>query len=90
MAGQKRKTMSHTSETPADDQAGLPYRHSLDTGDCGALVLWAQSRLMEHGHYVGPLDGRYDLEVTKSVRELQAASGLKVTGVIDRKTWAAL
>jgi peptidoglycan hydrolase-like protein with peptidoglycan-binding domain len=90
MAGQKRKTMSHTSETPADDQAGLPYRHSLDTGDRGALVLWAQSRLTEHGYYDGPLDGRYDLAVSKAVRRLQGAEGLAVTGIIDRKTWAAL
>ncbi len=90
MAGQKRKTMSHTSETPADDQAGLPYRHSLDTGDRGALVLWAQSRLAEHGYYDGPLDGRYDLAVNKAVRRLQDAEGLAVTGIIDRKTWAAL
>ena len=90
MAGQKRKTMSHTSETPTDDQTGLPYRHSLDTGDRGSLVLWAQSRLAEHGYYDGPLDGRYDLPVNKAVRRLQNAEGLNVTGVIDRKTWAVL
>lgn len=90
MAGQKRKTMSHTSETPTDNQNGLPYRHSLDTGDRGALVLWAQSRLAERGYYDGPLDGRYDLAVNKAVRRLQDAEGLAVTGIIDRKTWAAL
>lgn len=90
MAGQKRKTMSHTSETPAEKQNGLPYRHSLDTGDRGALVLWAQSRLAEHGYYDGPLDGRYDLAVSKAVRLLQNSEGLNVTGVIDRKTWAVL
>ena len=90
MAGQKRKTMNHTSETPGDEQAGLPYRHSLDTGDRGPLVLWAQSRLAEHGYYAGPLDGRYDLAVNKAVRLLQNAEGLNVTGVIDRKTWAVL
>lgn len=90
MAGQKRKTMSHTSETPGSQKSGLPYRHSLDTGDRGALVLWAQSRLAEHGYYDGPLDGRYDLAVNKAVRRLQDAEGLAVTGVIDRKTWAVL
>lgn len=90
MAGQKRKSMSHTSETPTDRQAGLPYRHSLDTGDRGTLVLWAQSRLAERGYYDGPLDGRYDLAVSKAVRLLQNAEGLNVTGVIDRKTWAVL
>lgn len=90
MAGQKRKTMSHTSETPNEKQGALPYRHSLDTGDRGALVLWAQSRLAEHGYYDGPLDGRYDLAVNKAVRRLQDAEGLAVTGIIDRKTWAVL
>lgn len=90
MAGQKRKTMSHTSETPSDSDTGLPYRHSLDTGDRGALVLWAQSRLAERGYYDGPLDGRYDFAVNKAVRRLQDAEGLFVTGIIDRKTWAVL
>jgi peptidoglycan hydrolase-like protein with peptidoglycan-binding domain len=89
MAGANRKARTHTSETPADDSA-LPYRHSLDTGDRGVLVLWAQSRLTEHGHYDGPLDGRYDLAVTKAVRAFQGARDLAVTGVIDRKTWNAL
>lgn len=90
MAGVSRKARTHTSETPSDSNASLPYRHSLDTGDRGALVLWAQSRLTERGHYAGPLDGRYDLEVTKAVRSFQGASGLSVTGVIDRRTWNAL
>ena len=90
MATQKRKAMQHTSETPSETTTGLPYRHPLDAGDRGALVLWAQSRLAERGYYDGPLDGRYDLAVSKAVRLLQDAEGLAVTGVIDRKTWAAL
>lgn len=90
MAGANRKARVHTSETPVDSSAALPYRHSLDTGDRGALVLWAQSRLTEHGHYDGPLDGRYNIAVTKAVRAFQGAQDLAVTGVIDRKTWNAL
>ena len=85
----KREAWTHSSETPSDGNA-LPYRHSLDTGERGTLVLWAQSRLAEHGHYTGPLDGRYDLEVTKAVRAFQGGRGLNVTGVIDRRTWNAL
>ena len=68
MAGANRKARIHTTETPSESDAVLPYRHSLDTGDRGALVLWAQSRLTERGHYDGPLDGRYDLAVSKAVR----------------------
>lgn len=90
MVGDNRKARIHTTETPSESDAALPYRHSLDTGDRGALVLWAQSRLTELGHYDGPLDGRYDLAVSKAVRAFQDASDLAVTGVIDRKTWYAL
>lgn len=90
MARVNREARIHTSETPADSSAALPYRHSLDTGDRGVLVLWIQGRLKERGHYDGPLDGRYDLEVTKAVRMFQGEQGLNVTGVIDRRTWNAL
>ena len=90
MATQKRKAMQHTSETPTDNTDKYPYRHPLDNGDKGMLVLWAQSRLTERGYYAGPLDGRYDLEVSKAVRGFQNAEGLAVTGIIDRKTWNAL
>ena len=84
-----RKPMTHSSGsiTRAD---GPEYRHSLDTEDRGALVLWAQSRLAQHGVYDGPLDGRYRQAVALAVRQFQDAQGLKVTGVIDRKTWEAL
>jgi peptidoglycan hydrolase-like protein with peptidoglycan-binding domain len=53
-------------------------------------VLYAQSKLTDHGTYEGPLDGRYDREVTLAVRQFQGNNNLKITGVIDRKTWEAL
>lgn len=68
----------------------FPFRHSLDTGDRGILVMWAQSRLMANGYYEGDLDGRYDREVTLAVRRYQSDINLKITGIIDRKTWEAL
>jgi peptidoglycan hydrolase-like protein with peptidoglycan-binding domain len=80
-------TNEGSSSTVSDH---YPFRHSLDTGDRGVLVMWAQSKLMKHGHYEGPLDGRYDREVTLAVRKFQDEAGLKITGVIDRKTWDAL
>jgi peptidoglycan hydrolase-like protein with peptidoglycan-binding domain len=85
--------MQHTTdETPKETTVSdhYPFRHSLDTGDRGVLVMWAQSKLMKHGHYNGDLDGRYDREVTLAVRQFQAEHDLKITGVIDRKTWEAL
>jgi peptidoglycan hydrolase-like protein with peptidoglycan-binding domain len=79
-----------TEETPAPVSERYPFRHSLDTGDKGALVLWAQSKLAEHGCYTGDLDGRFDREVTLAVRQFQSDKELRITGVIDRRTWDAL
>lgn len=84
-----RKPMTHSSgATMRSDRP--EYRHTLDTEDRGALVLWAQSRLAQHGYYDGPLDGRYRQAVVLAVRQFQDAHGLKITGVIDRKTWEGL
>lgn len=78
---------AESNETLSDR---YPFRHSLDTGDRGVLVMWAQSKLMKHGYYEGPLDGRYDREVTLAVRQFQQNNHLKITGIIDRKTWNTL
>lgn len=87
----KRKPLDSTTpdETPSI-AARFPFRHPLDTGDRGALVLWAQSKLAEHGCYTGDLDGRYDREVTLATREFQSRNNLIITGIIDRRTWDAL
>lgn len=81
------RTAEETGEQVADR---FPFRHPLDAGDRGALVLWAQSKLAEAGHYAGPLDGRYDRDVSLAVRKFQEQEKLAITGVIDRKTWNAL
>lgn len=90
MAGTTRKPIQKVTESKNEVADRYPFRHSLDTGDRGVLVMWAQSKLMKHGHYDGPLDGRYDREVTLAVRQFQGHAGLNVTGIIDRKTWDAL
>ena len=92
MATRKRKPLERTvtKETQESVADRYPFRHPLDTGDRGVLVMWAQSKLMKHGHYDGDLDGRYDREVTLAVRQFQEEKGLKITGVVDRKTWDAL
>lgn len=92
MATRKRAPLEHTDpeDTTPSVSDRFPFRHSLDSGDRGVLVMWAQSKLMKHGHYEGPLDGRYDHEVTLAVRQFQGQKNLKVTGVIDRRTWEAL
>ena len=87
----KRRRMEHTTEENVEKVSDrFPFRHPLDIGDRGALVLWAQSKLTEHGHYAGPLDGRFDRDVALSVRKFQEENRIAITGVIDRKTWNAL
>lgn len=92
MATRQRKSIEHTEPAtePETVSSRYPFRHPLDTGDRGVLVMWAQSKLMKHGHYDGPLDGRYDREVTMAVRQFQGKNNLMVTGIIDRRTWEAL
>lgn len=87
----KRKPIEHKAEQDTEQVADrYPFRHPLDTGDRGALVLWAQSKLTEHGYYIGPLDGRYNRDVTLAVRKFQETHALAITGIIDRKTWNTL
>jgi peptidoglycan hydrolase-like protein with peptidoglycan-binding domain len=87
----RRRKINTATESKTDQVADrYPFRHPLDTGDRGALVLWAQSKLTEHGHYSGPLDGRYNRDVVLSVRKFQESQHLAITGIIDRKTWNAL
>jgi peptidoglycan hydrolase-like protein with peptidoglycan-binding domain len=87
----KRKPIEVKSETIVEQVSDrYPFRYALDTGDRGPLVLWAQSKLSEHGHYDGPLDGKYTRALNIAVRKFQDSKGLRVTGVIDRRTWDVL
>ena len=92
MATRRRKSLDVTEPpgSPVTVAERFPFRHSLDSGDRGVLVMWAQSRLMVTGHYEGALDGRFDREVTLAVRRFQSDNNLKITGVIDRRTWECL
>jgi peptidoglycan hydrolase-like protein with peptidoglycan-binding domain len=90
MPNNRRKPMEVVNNDTPTLADHYPFRHPLDTGDKGFLVLWVQSRLATLGFYKGDLDGRYDREMSLSVRAFQASANLKVTGVVDRKTWDAL
>jgi peptidoglycan hydrolase-like protein with peptidoglycan-binding domain len=92
MVARRKRNLMEVKDEQKDPAIAdrYPFRHSLDTGDRGVLVLFAQSRLADHGTYAGALDGRYDREVTLAVRHFQSQKGLKITGIIDRKTWEAL
>ncbi len=82
--------ITSTETQPNTVAAMFPFKHPLDVGNSGILVAWAQAKLTDNGHYDGPIDGRYDREVTLAVRQFQHVKGLKITGVIDRKTWNVL
>ncbi len=41
-----------------------------------------------YGHL--PLNGRYDLAMTRSIEEFQRAQGVEVNGIVDRTTWNRL
>ena len=93
MATRQRKPLEKKTDTVEKQESvgdRYPFRHSLDVGDRGVLVMWAQSKLMKHGYYEQELDGRYDREVALAVRQFQLKNHLKITGIIDRKTWNCL
>lgn len=81
---------NNTEESKSLIAHRFPFRHTIDVGNSGILVAWAQAKLHEHGHYAGAIDGRYDREVSLAVRNFQKSRKLMITGVIDRKTWDAL
>jgi hypothetical protein len=62
---------------------------SLESGDRGDLVVWAQRHLRAHGQQVD-VDGTYDAQTTAAVRNFQAARGIESDGSIDGRTWRAL
>ncbi|MBQ7835823.1 MAG: peptidoglycan-binding protein [Clostridia bacterium] len=41
-----------------------------------------------YGHL--PLNGRYDLSMTRAIEEFQRAQGVEVNGIVDRSTWNRL
>lgn len=49
-----------------------------------------QGHLRSAGHYFGSLDGIYGPGTDNAVRAFQAKAGLKVDGIVGRKTWTAL
>jgi hypothetical protein len=62
---------------------------TVEAGDRGDLVVWAQQLLDAHGHGVG-IDGYYDAETVEAVRAFQTNKGLTRSGAIDGKTWERL
>lgn len=64
----------------------------LKAGMTDAGVAFLRSRLAASGDYKGADDGstNFDYELEKAVKRFQAANGLTPTGIVDKRTIAAL
>lgn len=62
----------------------------LRRGDRGPQVRRLQIALNTNGFSPGPIDGIFGPATERAVRNLQAARGLAVTGVVNVATWQAL
>jgi Putative peptidoglycan binding domain len=66
-----------------------PSYATVQGGDSGDLVVWAQQLLEGHGNSVR-IDGTYDDGMVTAVRAFQVDAGLTPSGEIDDRTWTAL
>ena len=62
----------------------------LSLGDKGAVVAELQKELQAAGYYTADIDGVYGSATEDAVKGIQVAANLKVDGVVDEKTRAAL
>ena len=61
----------------------------LAKGDKGSKVKTLQMRLETMGFNPGPIDGVFGKKTTGAVKAFQKYQGIKVSGIVDRKTWEA-
>lgn len=59
-------------------------------GDRGAAVTKLQELLTAASYEVGAVDGIFGGKTREAVRAFQRDMGLKVDGIVGRKTWAAI
>ncbi|MDN4160486.1 glycoside hydrolase domain-containing protein [Nocardioides abyssi] len=69
------------------DRSAYP---ALAKGRRGQVVRTAQCLLRKSASYRGKVDGRFDGDVARVVRRYQRATGLPVSGKVDRRTWITL
>ena len=70
--------------------ADRPHYRTLHRGDRGRAVRTAQCLLGRTGNLHGRPDGRFDGRTRAAVRHFQRPAGLRPTGRLDERTWAAL
>jgi len=70
--------------------AGAPIYPHQSAGNRGSNVRAAQGLLRHHGATSLVISGVFDTPTVAAVRDLQAARGLPVTGMVDGPTWLRL
>jgi peptidoglycan hydrolase-like protein with peptidoglycan-binding domain len=50
----------------------------------------AKEALQAKGYYKGPIDGNFDPTVIEALKRFQKDAGMRATGYLDQKTYAAL
>ena len=75
---------------PVAPVEGVPQDFvTINPGDKGDLILWAQEHLSTAG-YPTDVDGAFGGKTEAAVRSFQQAKGLPVTGRVDTATWRKL
>ncbi len=65
-------------------------RPTLGLGSNGPLVIQVQILLQEQGLYRGTINGDFNTETVKAVKDFQTGQGLEPTGSVDNSTWGPL
>lgn len=55
-----------------------------------SLISKAQAKLGQEGFYEGAVDGEWNRELSRAIRDFQRSRGLRITGLLDGNTRAAL
>ena len=61
----------------------------IKLGEKGAIIQWIQEQLKKNGSAIKPRQ-IFDIGMLSAVKSFQQKNNLKVTGVIDKKTWDKL
>ena len=68
----------------------VAYKKRLAYGSSGKNVKLLQQRLTDLGYYEGPVSGNFQGNTRNAVKAFQTQNGLKVDGVVGKKTWDLL
>lgn len=85
--GSETQNSENNTNTPTQSISSRP---TLRKGDRSEAVKSLQQILTKTGAYDGQINGVFDAETLKAVKQFQRSSGLGVDGIVGKKTWTAL